>query len=391
MPTKPLQVLYLIDSLDSGGAQRQMSYLLSAVDRDRVSPTLALYHPRFHFGDDLDPGVAVHVLGDKGGKDPRVLVRLNRLLRHQPFDLVHAMLRSPGQLARLAALMPRRLGHIPIIVSERDLFLGRSRHRLWLERALCGRAAAMIVNSERARQRIEAWVPGWRGRIHEVVNGVRLDPLSSAEQDAARRFRSLYASPGTRLLGIVARIDRNKGPDLVASALGRLPPDTAARLSLVWVGAEVDPQAAQPLHRLARTPGGLARFSLVPPTRDTRALIAAMDGLMLASRAESMPNVVLESFAQSTPVIAADVGDVARLVRTGETGWLVPPEDVSALATAIGDFVSAPADQLTSMGWQGRQRVESEHSLAQLCERTLAVYQEVLRPRESESARSSGR
>jgi glycosyltransferase involved in cell wall biosynthesis len=116
-----------------------------------------------------------------------------------------------------------------------------------------------------------------------------------------------------------------------------------------------------------------------------------MDGLMLASRAESMPNVVLESFAQSTPVIAADVGDVARLVRTGETGWLVPPEDVSALATAIGDFVSAPADQLTSMGWQGRQRVESEHSLAQLCERTLAVYQEVLRPRESESARSSGR
>lgn len=144
------------------------------------------------------------------------------------------------------------------------------------------------------------------------------------------------------------------------------------------MGRAVEPRANAVLERLSRAPGALARFTLASPVRDTCAFIAALDGLLLASRAESMPNVVLESYAQSRPVIASDVGDIARLVTSGESGWLVPADDVGALATAITGFVGAEDALLAAMGAQGRERVEADYSLAQLCARTLAVYRDVM-------------
>ena len=381
MAGKPLKVLYLIDSLNSGGAQRQMAYLLAGIDRRRVTPTLALYYPFFHFADEaLANGVPLIMLGEHGGKDPRVLLRLNQLLRRQRFDLVHTMLRTPGQLTRMAALMPSALRQVPIIVSELDVFLGRSKPRLWLERALCRRGAAMIVNSERTQTHVEQLVPDWRGRVHLIPNGVRLDPLSPLEQQQRRQLRARCTADGTRLIGVVARIDHNKGPDLLAAALRRLDPTIAAGLSVAWIGNPLEQQSTELLRQLSQFPGSLARFTLLPPAANTRPFIAALDGLLLASRAESMPNVVFEGYAQSRPVIATDVGDIAQLVASGETGWLVPADNAAALATAITEFAHSEHSKLARMGRQGHRRIETDYSLAQMCERTLAVYQQLIHP-----------
>ena len=371
-----LNILYLIDSLDLGGAQRQMSYLLAHIDRERVNPTLAVYYDRPHFGAEVEAArVPVILLSRYGGKDPRVPFRLATLLRRGHFDLVHAMLRSPGQLARLAALMQPRTHRTPVVVSERDLYLGRSRPRLWLERLLCRQGHAMIVNGERTRDHVEQQVPGWHGRIHLVRNGIPMTQPGADERRQAERLRAKHAQPGTRLLGIVARIDHDKGPDLVAAALRSLAPDVASRLSVVWMGNQVDPDAAAPLHELARNPGALASFTLAPPRRETRPFMISLDALLLASRAESMPNVVLEGFAVGRPVIASDVGDVARVVVDGYSGWLIPADDIDALARSIHAFVECDPQQLRNMGTKGQRRIAAEHGLEQLCQETLAVYQ----------------
>lgn len=171
----------------------------------------------------------------------------------------------------------------PVIVSERDLFLGRSASGLWLERRLCRHADAMIVNSQRAGLEVERLVPGWRGRIHLVRNGVRLTPLGTAERRQAERLR-----------------------------------------------------------------------------------------------AESMPNAILESYAAGRPVIATAVGDIARVVASGQSGWLVPPDQVRDLSAAIGRFVQDPPGNLHRMGAEDRRRVAEGHRLDQLCQGTLAVYRQVI-------------
>ena len=115
MPT--IRVLYFIDSLSSGGAQRQLVTLVRALDRRDVDPVVATYHPLDHFRCDLEEaGVPLLYVGPGRARDPRVLVRLVGALRSGGFDLVHSFLRTPGDLARVAAWL---CGGPPVIVSER--------------------------------------------------------------------------------------------------------------------------------------------------------------------------------------------------------------------------------------------------------------------------------
>ena len=66
--------------------------------------------------------------------------------------------------------------------------------------------------------------------------------------------------------------------------------------------------------------------------------------VILPSRREGLPVVALEALALERPVVATDVGGTSTAIVDGETGWLVPPEDPSALAAAIIDCLADPAE-----------------------------------------------
>ncbi|MBE3064114.1 MAG: glycosyltransferase [Spirochaetes bacterium] len=75
--------------------------------------------------------------------------------------------------------------------------------------------------------------------------------------------------------------------------------------------------------------------------------LSGVDILVLTSRMESMPNVLLEAFSMSLPVLCTDVGGVKELVRDGVNGWLCPSEDVHMLADKLHDLVEHPERRLT--------------------------------------------
>jgi glycosyltransferase involved in cell wall biosynthesis len=75
--------------------------------------------------------------------------------------------------------------------------------------------------------------------------------------------------------------------------------------------------------------------------------LAGADIFVLTSRAESSPNVLLEAFSRSLPVLCTDVGGVKELVRDGVNGWLCPSEDVHMLADKLHDLVEHPERRLT--------------------------------------------
>jgi glycosyltransferase involved in cell wall biosynthesis len=88
--------------------------------------------------------------------------------------------------------------------------------------------------------------------------------------------------------------------------------------------------------------------------RDRAALLALYDqakALVLPSRSEGMPTVVLEAMARGVPVVATRVGAVPDLVKNGSTGWLVEPGDRRALVEALRDVVA-----LSPQAWEARSR-----------------------------------
>jgi glycosyltransferase involved in cell wall biosynthesis len=376
MIPSPLRILYVIDSLTSGGAQRQLVSLVTSLDRSVVHPEVAVYHDLDHYRPDLEEaGVPVHRIGGLGGRDPRVLANLRAHLNAHQYDLVHSYLITPGILVRLASGRRRRHG---LVVSMRNVLVDLPAHALFLERALARRADLMIANAEAVRRDVESRFPSWRGRVRVVPNGIDPPAVTDDLEHRAHELRKSTRGGEGILLGLVGRVERQKNPMLLLSAVAKLPGDVRDRLRVVWVGSPIDDGLmVRVRRRLASEPWG-DRVAFLPVTRDISAVYLAIDALALCSSWEGFPNVVLEALAHGRPVVSTDVGDASAMVVPGKTGWLVPPEDPAALAGALSELVASEPGERERMGRSGRQLVQERFSVGQLVDRTMGVYDEVL-------------
>jgi len=110
---------------------------------------------------------------------------------------------------------------------------------------------------------------------------------------------------------------------------------------------------------------------------DVERVYPACHVTVLSSLYEGTPNVLLESMACGVPVVATDVSDNRYVVPDGEVGYIVPLDDVSAMADRICRLL-ANEDLRQQLGKQARTWTEREFSISQLAKRTEAVYLEAL-------------
>jgi glycosyltransferase involved in cell wall biosynthesis len=105
--------------------------------------------------------------------------------------------------------------------------------------------------------------------------------------------------------------------------------------------------------------------------------MSAADVFVCPTRADNLPNVVLESMACGTPVVGFNVGGVPDMVRPGLTGLLAPPEDVQALRAAIKALLD-DENLLGGMSAVCRQIAVNEYSLAVQARRYAELYESLI-------------
>ncbi|MCH8224043.1 MAG: glycosyltransferase family 4 protein [Chloroflexi bacterium] len=165
---------------------------------------------------------------------------------------------------------------------------------------------------------------------------------------------------GTRIL-YAGRLSREKGIDVLLRAIAILPPDTRENVNVVVAGAG---PADSELRSLSATLGleEQVRFAgIVSPGPDLLAEYDRADLFVLPSRIEGVPRALLEATARLLPVVATSVGGVPHLLRDGESGLIVPPDDPEAMADAIGRVIGDPT-LARSLGNAGR-KIASANSL----------------------------
>jgi glycosyltransferase involved in cell wall biosynthesis len=119
------------------------------------------------------------------------------------------------------------------------------------------------------------------------------------------------------------------------------------------------------------------------------ALLTLTDVCVLASTAEGFSNAILEYMAAGRPVVATDVGGAREAVVDGETGYLVPSDDHSAMAERIVALLRDP-DEARAMGERGRQITREKFSCEAQLEKTQDLYDRMLagvRPEARQSMR----
>lgn len=200
-----------------------------------------------------------------------------------------------------------------------------------------------------------------RERVAVVPNGV---DTGYFQPDAAPRERGL--------LLFVGRFFRNKGIDLLLEAFARV---AAPDARLVLVGSGPLRKSLEESVRDERVTflGGVSEAELA-------ALYRRADCVVVPSRSDGMPTVILEAFACGTPAVASDVGAVAELV-DGDTGILLPSGDVPALTAALEQMVGLSDAAREAVGMAARAKAETRFAWPAVAARTAELLDEVARER----------
>jgi glycosyltransferase involved in cell wall biosynthesis len=119
-------------------------------------------------------------------------------------------------------------------------------------------------------------------------------------------------------------------------------------------------------------PGIYVYRDVAPNSELLKRLYATADLFVLPTLADCFPLVIQEAMAAGLPVVATDVGAIREAVRDGETGLLLPPGDVHALAVALATLVADPAAR-QAMGVRGRAMAEQSFDSVANARRIIAI------------------
>jgi glycosyltransferase involved in cell wall biosynthesis len=311
-------------------------------------------------------------------KDAPTFRAIVELLRRERFDLIHTHQQKAGLLGRLAAPLARTPAlYTPNSLTHRFMFVrpyprARSRYlkTLWMERVLGPLTAAFIAVSEEERDGAVHDRIIRADRVHVIRNGVDFDDSLPADP------RLLEFRGEGPLLGFLAALRNQKGLPTLLDALELLARrGEAPRFAIVGSGPEDSAVRARVLG------GPLRKSTLVLPFEGrVEPYLRAFDAFVLPSYWEGMPLAVLEAMAAGLPVVASAIGGTPEAVADGETGFLVPVDDASALAQRMAQ-VAAAADLRARMGAAGRARWEAEFQVERMVEETAALYERVVAAR----------
>lgn len=366
---RPVRVLFLVPNLFFGGAERHLVSLVTTMDTDAFTPTVACINAGGHlFPEVLAGGVGVERLGRRAREPVRTVIDLVALLRRTRPDVLVMRGHSAEVLGRVAASIARVPATVVWVHNCSDI---RPRHpvRKVLDRVLSRLTTAVFGVAHAQVPYLTDELGYRRDQVRIVHNGVVAPepaPSPDRDQDAADEFG---LAPDDPVIGIVAMLRAEKDHASLLRALPQVHEEfPRATLLLVGEGA-LRPE----LERLAAELGITDRVVFAGGRDDVARVLRAMDVVTLCSTTECFPMAVLEAMAAARPVVCTAVGGIPEAVDEGGTGHLVPPGDPAALADALRRLLRDPA-RARAMGAAGRARLDAAFSL----DRSVRTAEEVL-------------
>lgn len=372
-----MKVLFLTNSLGTGGIETNLVRLtkgLKAIGhdvliaaRDGVMSSYA-----------REAGARVFPiearLGDVAAvrRDLRVL---RRLVRYERPDVVHVFSASTGALLRLSRLPARRMawGYRPAVVAS---IMGLVNHpdepavRGWLRNAMTVLGARRILNSAPAIESAARRLPIRRSRFaRQRVHGI--ETWNGAEPPGVATVKNELGVPEhARLVITIGRLDPTKSHDLFIRAAALVLEARDDVRFLIVGGGPLRKGLAGLVDKLDLA----GRVILLGERHDVPRLVAASELCVRPGVVEGFVGLtVLEAQALGVPVVAFETEDVKLAIRDGETGLLVPPNDVDALAASIAQLLDDPSGA-KQLGAAGKAHLERTFALDNVVRELEARY-----------------
>ena len=376
--TAPPLIAHIVFRFDYGGLENGVINLVNHMPEHAFRHCVVALTEASDFQKRLNkPGVAVHCIGKRPGKDPGSYIRLYRLLRSLRPTIVHTR-----NLGTLECLIVAWLARAPIRIHGEhgwDIYDpdGTKKKYRILRRFISQFIDRFVTVSDELSEWLASTVGIPKAKITRICNGVDTDKFHPGEQRSRENLPPDVFPQDCVIVGSVTRFSAIKDPLNLVNAFikfrqwSRRGADHA-RLLMVG-GGEMQNEAQKNI-----LDAGLQSAAWLTGSRDDiPEMLRKMDVFVLGSLREGISNTILEAMASGLPVIATATGGNHELVVDGVTGRLVPPSDPDALADALESYVS-DADTRERHGRSARKRACSQFSVSAMVDGYLRLYNNAL-------------
>jgi glycosyltransferase involved in cell wall biosynthesis len=387
-------ILQVVPRLDTGGSEQATVEIADALTRAGASALVATGGGRLATdvtqagGEVIDLPVA--------SKNPFTILvnvrRLQHLVEERGVNLLHARSRAPAWSAFLAA----RATGLPFVTTYHGAYGSTLGPLKSAYNSVMGRGDRIIANSRYTAGLIAERHHAARDRIRVIYRGIdaaAFDPLVVPPGPVAKLRESWGVPPGTKIVLQAARLTGLKGHRQTIEAASRLNREGVLDGAMIIFAGDAPGKAGyrQELLDLIARHGLSDKIRLVGHCHDMPvAFLASHVALVPSLVAETFGRTSVEAQAMGCPVIVSDLGALPETIVSPEqdatrfTGWLVPANDVGALADRMRLALSLTSAERTKMGARASARAGVEFALSQMQAKTLAVYDELLGTRLAE-------
>lgn len=251
---------------------------------------------------------------------------------------------------------------------EKDLsrWLWKRKARAWQELNMTIVAPSRWLADCAGRSRL------FKGKRIEVIpNGIDTQIYKPMDKAFCRDLLGLPQSCCLVLFGAMnATSDPRKGFGLLRQALDLLPQDSGIELCIFGASKPSNPlDLSVPVHYLGKVHDDVTMA----------AVYSAADTVVVPSREDNLPNVVMEALACGTPCVAFDVGGLPDMIEHQYNGYLAKPFDVEDLVQGI-TWVLGDTERLKRLSENARTKVNESFSIEKIALRYVDLYQEILAP-----------
>jgi glycosyltransferase involved in cell wall biosynthesis len=383
-------VLQILPSLETGGAER------GAVDIARALVQAGWTSLVASSGGimvrEVQRAGAIHISLPADSKNPLVMRRnidrIAELIRLYDVDILHARSRAPAWSALWAS---DRTG-IPLVTTFHGNYSAGNPLKRWYN-SVMARGQRVIAISQFIGDQVCERYGADPARVRIIPRGVDtalFDPGAVSARRVIQLAEQWRLPDDARIVMLPGRLTRWKGHWVLIEALARL--EDRKKLRCVLVGSDQGRSAyVKELETEIARRGLQGVVQIVGDCRDMAAAFMLADVVVSTSiEAEGFGRVIAEAQAMGRPVIATDHGGARETVAHGETGWLVPPGDASALASALREALALDPQDREALAGRVIANVRNDYTRELMCERTLTVYREVLSERRNGENRDNG-
>jgi len=359
-----LRVALLAGTLDQGGAEKQVVYMARAL-REAGIQVRVYSLTRGEFYEPMLRAMGIDLVWI--GRHAHPLLRLATLTIALREYRPHVLQSAHFYTNLYTTVCGRLWGALAVGAIRNDTLQDMRLIGRW-GRLLLRLPAVLIANSFAAKRNAASLgIPS--DRIYILQNVI---DLSTFDELMARSTNQTFQFDQP-VIAAIAKFKVQKRLDRFLAALAMARQEVLDLKGILIGDGPERPRLEALANKLGLLPDGLL---FLGRRNDVPALLAQASMLVLSSDHEGFPNVLLEAMAARLPVITTPAGDAGLVVQEGITGYVLPFDDIDAMAERMVRLAKSP-DLRHTLGEAGRRRVEHLYGFEGLAERLLSTYRAI--------------